>query len=147
MNNDQTIKVSPPFPNQPKEHYVKNDLIRTFDGGGIRDLDKDKFDIEGFLSPLNLHRYFQYMHEHRILPNGEERESDNWQALFGEKHLNVCLKSLLRHVHDLWLHHRGHKEKTTETLENSLCAIIFNASAYLFKLLLDKQKRSRNETS
>lgn len=122
-----------------------NVQIRKFESGGIRDLDKDKFDIEGFLNPLVLNRYFEYMHKHRNLPNDELRDSDNWQKLFGEKHTNVCIKSLLRHVFDLWLHHREYNEKTKETLEDSICAIIFNANAYLLKVLLDNRKKNESK--
>ncbi len=117
----------------------KNTTIRTFESGATRDIDKDKFDIEGFLSPLVLNRYFEYMHQHRKLTNGDKREGDNWQLLFGNKHKDICIKSLLRHVFDLWMHHRKYSGKTKETLEDSLCAIIFNANAYLFKVLLDKE--------
>ena len=122
---------------------MNNNPVRKFDSGATRDTSEGKLDFEGFLSPLVLHRYFEYMHQHRNLPNGDKRDSDNWQLLFGDKHLDVCIKSLLRHVFDLWLHHRKYSEKTTETLEDSICAIIFNANAYLFKLLLDK----KNETA
>src|SRR3989304_920804 len=105
-----TIVINNTLPNQ------EYDQVRKFDSGAVRDLDKDKFDIEGFLNPLVLHRYFEYMHKHRNMSNGEKRDSDNWQLLFGEKHLDVCIKSLLRHAFDLWLHHREYDEKTTETL-------------------------------
>lgn len=116
--------------------------IRKFETGATRDQDINKFDIEGFLNPLVLNRFFQYMDKHRKMTNGEVRDSDNWQQLFGEKHKDVCIKSLLRHVFDLWLHHRGYNEKTKETIEDSICAIIFNANAYLLKILLDNRENN-----
>lgn len=119
-----------------KENPVK---LRKFSSGATRDTDEGKFDIEGFLNPMVLHRYFMYMHKHRVLPNGEMRASDDWQQLFGDKHKDVCMKSLLRHVHDLWLNHRKYRGLTKETLEDSLCAIIFNANAYLLKVLLEAE--------
>lgn len=117
--------------------------IRKFATGATRDSDKGKLDYEGFLSPLVLMRYAEYLNKHRILPNGDLRESDNWQGLFGEKHTEVCMKSLLRHVMDVWLIHRGFKPRIEKgepvDLEEALCAVIFNAFAYLFKLEKDKQ--------
>ena len=47
------------------------------------------------------------------------------------------MKSLLRHVIDLWKFHRGHKGR--ETIKDALCAIIFNAQAYLFSILIREQ--------
>lgn len=119
----------------------ESERVRKFETGATRDSDEGKFDIEGFLNPLVLHRYFEYMHQHRKMADGSFREGDNWQHLFGEgkKHKDVCIKSLLRHTFDLWLYHRGYKEKATEFLEDSICGIIFNANAYLFKILLDKK--------
>jgi len=45
--------------------------------GATRDVDNDKYDYEGFLSPIVLHRYAQYMHKHRLQSDGELRDSDN----------------------------------------------------------------------
>lgn len=119
--------------------HMNDAKIRQFDTGGVRDSDEEKFDIEGFLNPLVLNRYFEYMHKHRNLPNGKKRDSDNWQSFFGVNHNDVCIKSLLRHVQDLWLHHRGYSKVTKEIIEDSICAIIFNANAYLLKILTDKK--------
>lgn len=123
----------------------ENIKIRNFDSGATRDTDNGKFDIEGFLNPLVLKRYFEYMHKHRKLSTGELRDGDNWQKLFGEHHKDVCIKSLLRHSFDLWLHHRGYDEETTESLEDSICAILFNANAYLLKVLMDKKKNKSGD--
>lgn len=109
--------------------------MRTFKSKATRDDDKDKLDYEGFLSPIVLERYAQYMHKHRQTANGI-RESDNWQGLFGEHHCDVCMKSLMRHVMDLWLFHRGYQGR--DDIEEALCAILFNAMAYLYKIEKDK---------
>lgn len=107
--------------------------IRKFEGGGTRDEADSKIDYEGFLSPIVLEAFGRYMHKHRLMPNGEIRASDNWQNLFGSDHESVCIKSLLRHVMDLWLFHRKHKGR--DTLDDALAGIIFNAMAYWYKLL------------
>lgn len=110
-------------------------MVRKFDSGATRDSDFGKLDFEGFLSPIVLHRFAVYMDKHRLQTDGVVRESDNWQKLFGEDHESVCMKSLLRHVMDLWLSHRGFVEIARDSIEESLCAIIFNANAYLFSIL------------
>jgi hypothetical protein len=38
--------------------------------GATRNLDEDKLDYEGFLSPYVLRRFAAYMHEHRKTPDG-----------------------------------------------------------------------------
>jgi len=114
--------------------------IRQFKSGATRDIDENKLDYEGFFSPIVLQRFAEYMNKHRIQPDGNIRDSDNWQKLFGtpEEHKSVCMKSLLRHVMDLWLFHRGHKGRDTK--EEALCAIMFNSMAYLYAELLNKDE-------
>ena len=104
-------------------------LFRTFDTGATRDVDTDKFDYEGFLSPLVLEAYAKYMHKNRYQKDGNIRDSDNWQKGIP---LTAYMKSLWRHFFSLWKSHRG--LKTEEDIETSLCAILFNASGYLYEL-------------
>lgn len=116
---------------------MDNGIIRQFDSGATRDTSQNKLDFEGFFSPLVLERYAQYMNKHRKQSDGSLRDSDNWQKLFGEQHLDVCIKSAFRHFMDWWKQHRGYKGQ--DTLEDSLCALLFNIQAYLFKILKDKK--------
>ena len=104
-------------------------------GKATRDDSENKIDPEGFLSPIVIQSFCEYMMKHRKTATGL-RDSDNWQNLFGEDHYAVCMKSLWRHTLDLWLFHRGYKGR--DTIEDSLNGILFNASAYLFKVLKDK---------
>jgi len=110
---------------------------------GTRDEDKDKLDFEGFLSPIVLQAYSEYMHKHRIQADGKIRESDNWQKHFGENHFSVCMKSLWRHFMDLWLEHRGFKSR--EGIKDALMGILFNTMAYLDKLLKDERTNSKTK--
>jgi len=105
---------------------------------GTRDDDKDKCDYEGFLSPIVIQAYGEYMHKHRIQADGEIRASDNWQKHFGVNHFAVCMKSLWRHFMDLWLEHRGFKSR--DGIKDALMGILFNTMAYLDKLLKDELK-------
>jgi hypothetical protein len=106
--------------------------IRQFSTGATRDADTDKIDYEGFLSPLTLRRYGEYMSRHRKQVDGSLRDSDNWQRGIP---LDAYMKSGFRHFMDWWSAHRGHSTSTGESVEEELCALIFNASGYLHELL------------
>lgn len=102
--------------------------MREFESGATRDTDEGKPDYEAYLSPLVIERFGQYMLSHQNTPLGK-REGDNWQKGFG---LPVIMKSLWRHFFDVWKAHRGH---TGVDQQEALCAVIFNAQAYLHALL------------
>ena len=114
-----------------------NASVRTFETGANRDLDNDKLDFEGFLSPIVIEEYGKYMHKNRRLKDGSIRDSDNWQNHFGKDHYTVCVKSLWRHFHDLWMEHRGFKSR--EGVSDALMGIIFNVMAYADKYYKDKK--------
>ena len=121
--------------------------IRKFETGATRDTDTGKLDYEGFYSPLVMERFAQYMNKHRVQSDGSLRDSDNWQKGFGENHCNVCFKSLYRHFIDAWFIHRGYKrfdkQRNEEiTIDEALCAILFNTMAYLFKILEGKYEKN-----
>lgn len=113
-----------------------NPMVRQFDTGANRDIDTGKYDPEGFLSPLVIERYNEYMHKNRFLKDGTMRDSDNWQKGIP---LSVYLKSMWRHFHDVWLHHRGYGYKTKEPLEVALCGLLFNVMGYLHEMLKVKK--------
>ncbi len=107
--------------------------MREFPGGATRDDDETKPDYEGYLSPLVIVRYGEYMTKHRKQSDGKMRDSDNWQKGIP---MAQYLKSLWRHLVELWSLHRKRDEawRADET-EEALCAIIFNASGYLHEYL------------
>ena len=117
--------------------------IRKFSTGATRDTDEGKYDYEGFLSPLVIEKYGQYMNKHRKQSDGSLRDSDNWQKGFGDNHFKVCIKSLWRHFHDLWMEHRGYKSR--ETIDDAICGILFNTMAYYHQLLLTRKKLDKNK--
>lgn len=104
--------------------------IRTFETGATRDLDASKLDYEGFLSPLVLERFAQYMHKNRAMSDGSLRDSDNWQRGIPPE---AYMKSGFRHFFDWWKEHRG--LETREGLEDAICALLFNAMGYLHERL------------
>lgn len=108
--------------------------MRKFETGATRDADNDKLDFEGFLSPLVLQRFAEYMHKHRVQADGSLRDSDNWQKGIPQE---AYMKSGWRHFFDWWREHRG--IQTKEGIEESICALIFNASGYLHERLKHKR--------
>ena len=99
---------------------------RNFETGAYRDTDEGKYDYEGFLSPLVLERYAEYMNKHRLQSDGRMRDSDNWQAGIPKKEY---MKSGWRHFFDWWKAHRKHPTK--DKMEDILCALMFNVMGYL----------------
>jgi len=51
--------------------------MRTFKTGATRNDDTGKLDFEGFLSPIALEKFAEYMHKNRIQADGNVRDSDN----------------------------------------------------------------------
>lgn len=106
--------------------------IRHFETGASRDGDAEKWDPEGFLSPRVLRAFCAYMHRNRTMADGSLRASDNWQRGIP---LDVYMKSLLRHVMDLWALHRGVPAVRPETgqpatVDEALGGLLFNAMGY-----------------
>ena len=108
--------------------------IRQFDSGATRDTDVGKLDYEGFLSPLVLKRYAEYLHKHRIQSDGKLRDSDNWQKGIPIKEY---MKSKARHFFTTWLWHRN--KSIDIDIEDTLCAELFNTMGMLLELLKIKE--------
>ena len=129
------FKLFGQHPTQPYSPEITQP-IRTFSTGATRNADTNKYDFEGFLSPLALRAFGAYMHEHRHQKDGTLRDSDNWQRGITAE---VYLKSGLRHTFDWWSLHRGYSVTNPDTgkpvaMEETLCAVIFNAMGRLHEL-------------
>ena len=110
--------------------------MRVFETGATRNVDENKYDYEGFLSPLVLERFAKYMHKHRKQADGNTRASDNWQKGMP---LDSYMKGGWRHFMDWWLCHRKY-ERGQECIEDALCALMFNVQGYLHELLKEYEK-------
>jgi len=117
---------------QLQNHAEAVRLMREFATGATRNVDSAEPDYEGFLSPLVILRFGQYMNEHRTQADGTTRDSDNWQKGIP---LTSYMSSLLRHVMDTWLCRRGHEALAREDIEKALCGVLFNASGMLHEIL------------
>lgn len=103
---------------------------RTFSTGATRDTSIDKPDYEGFLSPLVIERFGQYMMDHQQQSDGRLRASDNWQKGIPE---DVYIKSGFRHFMDWWMYHRT--GASLVPVDELLCALMFNVMGYLHEHL------------
>lgn len=110
--------------------------IRQFASGASRDSDEGKLDFEAYLSPLVLLRYAEYMKGHQVQSDGQAREGDNWQKGIPT---DAYMKSLVRHVFDVWLLRRGKEGVATQDIETALCAVLFNTMGLLFNILEGKE--------
>lgn len=106
--------------------------IREFETGATRNVDDERFDYEGFLSPLVLERFAEYMHVHRLQKDGTMRAADNWQKGIP---FDSYMSSGWRHFMEWWKSHRGVSNEWDEDVEDALCALIFNAQGYLHEIL------------
>ena len=104
--------------------------MRTFTSGATRNDSDSKIDFEGFLSPLVIERFGEYMHKHRLQADGKLRDSDNWQKGIPK---SAYMSSAWRHFFDMWKEHRG--IKTADGQEEAICALMFNSMGYLHELL------------
>lgn len=106
--------------------------VRAFPTGATRDTDHGKLDYDGFLSPLVLKRYAEYMHQHRIQTDGTLRGSDNWQKGIPSDEYR---KSAWRHFMDWWWAGRGWPSSLPFSIEDAACAILFNVMGWLHERL------------
>ena len=106
--------------------------MRTFETGATRDDEDDKIDYEGFMHPLVIRAFGEYMHENRLQNDGKLRSSDNWQKGIPK---DAYMKSGWRHFMVWWTAHR-----TGKTDKKALCALLFNVMGYLFEILRKQEQ-------
>lgn len=109
--------------------------IRKFASGATRDTDSGKHDFEGYESIQVQLRFAEYMTKNRLQKDGSVRESSNWKRGIDKE---AYVKSLTRHHKSLLLAYRG---LPADDIEESLCAVLFNAQGLLFELLAAKSGR------
>ena len=110
--------------------------VRTFGSGATRDTDEGKLDWEGFISPVAMHFFAEYMHKHRHQSDGQLRDADNWQKGMPR---SQYMKSLIRHTWDLWLIWRSEEGSSgLKKATDLLCALIFNAQGLLLEIALGR---------
>jgi hypothetical protein len=136
----------PPPPVEESPVWVSDSsaTVRSFDTGATRSSEQGRYDPEGFLSPVVIERFCEYMHEHRVQPDGTLRASDNWQRGMPRE---TYLKGMWRHFLHLWTRHRGFEVRdhlAAGNIEEDLCALMFNVQGYLFEILKSKEVKSND---
>ena len=104
--------------------------VRKFKTGATRNPNTDKNDYEGFLCPLVIEEFGNYMHHHRKQEDGTLRPGDNWKKGIPK---DEYMKSAWRHFLDWWKEHHGHDSR--EGLKYALCGLMFNVMGYLHEIL------------
>lgn len=108
--------------------------MRNFNTGATRDTIEGKMQLSGYIHPLVLKAYGDYMLKHQKQADGKFREADNWQKGMAK---DVYLDSLIRHVLDVWLEHKGYPSR--DGLREALCACLFNVMGYLYEDLMEDE--------
>jgi hypothetical protein len=110
--------------------------IRTFATGATRDTDTNKLDFDGFLCPLVLERYAEYMHSNRKMADGSIRGSDNWKAGIPQE---VYRKSTWRHFFAFWKHCLSGNKALAIV---DACGILFNVMGWMHEELKHDNNRT-----
>ena len=114
--------------------------IRAFGTGATRSADAGRYDPEGFMSPIVIERFCEYMQKHRVQADGKVRDSDNWQKGIPKQ---TYVKGMWRHALHLWTRFRGYEVQdagAAADMEEDCCAILFNVQGLLFELIKDKRR-------
>jgi len=118
---------------------AKQEKVRKFETGATRDAGMvngvPKLSYRGFFCPMVLKRRAEYMNKHRLQSDGTLRDPDNWKKGMPRE---VYVESLMRHVHDVWSLHEACPVEEGVTLEESICAAMFNLEGMLHEILKDK---------
>ena len=121
--------------------------MREFETGASRSSESGRIDPEGYLNPLVLERFCDYMLKHQVTADGKLRSSDNWQKGIPT---DRAIKGMWRHMLHLWTRHRGLPVKdplAAADIEEDLCAIWFNVNVYLWELIRDRIAAEKKETA
>lgn len=105
--------------------------MRIFPSGATRDDKTHKRTYSAYFSPLAMLAYGDYMLHHEQTELGR-REPDNWKKGIPQKEF---FNSLGRHYIDLWLHMEGFGHLARHSMQDALCAIIFNSQGLLHEYL------------
>jgi len=112
--------------------------MRQFETGATRSDDNSRPLYTGYFSSLVIQRFGEYMTRHRKQEDGSMRDPDNWQKGMP---IPSYLDGMFRHFEHFWLRVKGYPvndPKAEPSIEDDLCAIIFNAQGALHAFLLKR---------
>lgn len=108
---------------------------RVFNTGATRDTNADKLAYDKGMSMQVLQAYMEYLGKHRVQKNGSLRDWDNWKQGIPPE---VYRESMMRHTIDAVRKSKGLSLREEMPLKDLLSAVIFNASGWLFELLVEE---------
>ena len=103
---------------------------RHFPSGAYRDTAEGKPDYRGYLSPLVIRAYGEYMLKHQKQSDGEMRGSDNWKAGIPT---DAYLSSMYRHFLDVMLEADGYQSR--DGMDEALGGLLFNLMGFMHERL------------
>jgi len=120
--------------------------MREFSTGATRDTAEGKNQYPGFLSPLTLEAFGNFMRKNQKQADGKMRASDNWKKGIPR---DAYLESMFRHFLEVWAIHDDYKlereqdplgapQDIPEDLLEALCALYFNVGGYLHELCIGR---------
>lgn len=125
--------------------------MREFLTGATRNLEDEKLDYEGFISPFSMRAFAEYMHSRRLQADGTIRSSDNWQKGMSRASF---MRSLARHFFDLWRTWREtqgipgvHTISQLDKIIELLCAMLFNIQGLLHEIMIGRDVEDKATTS
>jgi len=124
------------IPVLPPDRTEQFQSIRTFSTGATRDTDTNKLDFDGFLCPLVLERYAEYMNANRKMADGSVRSSSNWKSGIPQE---VYRKSGWRHFFSFWKHCLSGNKALAMV---DACALLFNVMGWMHEELKNDNNRT-----
>lgn len=134
-------------PKKSKEGEKESNPIRKYETGATRDTAEGKLDYMKALSPIVLRRYVQYLDKHRLQPDGNMRDFDNWKKGIP---LETYHSSKGRHFMATWLLEEGYEVSDNHgpvDEENALCGELFNTMGRLHEILKAKLTSAKDKTN
>lgn len=126
----QTIDEIDP---QGRTDVTKKEAMTAMESGATRSSSEGKPDYRGYISPLALRMFGEYMLRHQTQADGKQRSSDNWKKGMP---LERYIESLMRHnvaFHEVWDRYvaGGLQPGDVAVLEEEMAAMYFNVQGWM----------------
>lgn len=138
--NLELVRIAAPFvPTYTTGAADRPHAMLGFESGATRNRKENELRYDGFVSPLALQLFAEYMHENRLTADGSVRDPDNWQKGIPD---TSYVDSLLRHVIDIWMIYRGWESKARDggDKRKAIAGAMFNVQGLAHNLALEEME-------